>query len=76
MVYKKRGLQGVLIAAVDGLSGFPEAIAADLRNIYTAPSEEAAVEELYIFAGKWDGRYPWGAALNQFAILYGQKVPL
>ena len=182
---KNRGLQDVLIAAVDGLSGFPEAIAtvfpktevqlcivhmvrtslkfvpfkdrkaiaADLRNIYTAPSEEAAVEELDVFAGKWDERYPmiarswrtrwaeltpffkfpevirkviyttnaieslnfsirkvtknrqsfpttdaamklvfmalqniskkwtmpirdWGAALNQFAILYGQRVPL
>ncbi len=182
---KNRGLQDVLIAAVDGLSGFPEAIAAvfpktevqlcivhmvrnslkfvpykdrkaiadDLKKIYSAPSEEAAVDELEIFSATWDARYPmisrswksrwaeltpffkfpetirkviyttnaieslnfsvrkitknrqsfpttdaamklvfmalqniskrwtmpirdWGAAMNQFAILYGDRVPL
>jgi len=182
---KNRGLQDVLIAAVDGLTGFPEAIAAvfpktevqlcivhmvrnslkfvpfkdrkaiaaDLRKIYTAPSEEVAVDELEAFSNRWDSRYPmisrswkskwsdltpffkfpepirkviyttnaieslnfsvrkvtknrqsfptadaamklvfmalqnistkwtmpirdWGAALNQFAILYGDRVPL
>lgn len=182
---KNRGLQDVLIAAVDGLTGFPEAIAAvfpktevqlcivhmvrnslkfvpfkdrkaiaaDLRKIYTAPSEEMAVDELEAFSNRWDPRYPmisrswkskwpdltpffkfpetirkviyttnaieslnfsvrkvtknrqsfptadaamklvfmalqnistkwtmpirdWGAALNQFAILYGDRVPL
>ena len=182
---KNRGLQDVLIAAVDGLSGFPEAIAAvfpktevqlcivhmvrnsckfvpfkdrkaiaaDLRKIYSAPSEEMAVDELEAFSKRWDSRYPmisrswkskwaeltpffkfpetirkviyttnaieslnfsvrkvtknrqsfptadaamklvfmalqnistkwtmpirdWGAALNQFAILYGDRVPL
>ncbi len=182
---KNRGLQDVLIAAVDGLTGFPEAIAAvfpktevqlcivhmvrnslkfvpfkdrkaiaaDLRKIYTAPSEEVAVDELEVFSKRWDSRYPmisrswkskwpdltpffkfpetirkviyttnaieslnfsvrkvtknrqsfptadaamklvfmalqnistkwtmpirdWGAALNQFAILYGDRVPL
>jgi len=182
---KNRGLQDVLIAAVDGLTGFPEAIAAvfpktevqlcivhmvrnslkfvpfkdrkaiaaGLRKIYTAPSEEMAVDELEAFSNRWDPRYPmisrswkskwpdltpffkfpetirkviyttnaieslnfsvrkvtknrqsfptadaamklvfmalqnistkwtmpirdWGAALNQFAILYGDRVPL
>lgn len=182
---KNRGLQDVLIAAVDGLTGFPEAIAAvfpktevqlcivhmvrnslkfvpfkdrkaiaaDLKKIYTAPSEEVAVDELEAFSNRWDSRYPmisrswkskwsdltpffkfpepirkviyttnaieslnfsvrkvtknrqsfptadaamklvfmalqnistkwtmpirdWGAALNQFAILYGDRVPL
>jgi len=182
---KNRGLQDVLIAAVDGLSGFPEAIAAvfpktevqlcivhmvrnslkfvpfkdrkaiaaDLKKIYSAPSEEMAVDELEAFSKRWDSRYPmisrswkskwaeltpffkfpetirkviyttnaieslnfsvrkvtknrqsfptadaamklvfmalqnistkwtmpirdWGAALNQFAILYGDRVPL
>ena len=181
---KNRGLQDVLIAAVDGLTGFPEAIAAvfpktevqlcivhmvrnslkfvpfgpkaiaaGLRKIYTAPSEEMAVDELEAFSNRWDPRYPmisrswkskwpdltpffkfpetirkviyttnaieslnfsvrkvtknrqsfptadaamklvfmalqnistkwtmpirdWGAALNQFAILYGNRVPL
>lgn len=87
---KNRGLQDVLIAAVDGLSGFPEtiaavfpktevqlcivhmvrnslkfvpfkdrkAIAADLRKIYSAPSEEMAVDELESFSKRWDSRYP------------------
>ncbi len=182
---KNRGLQDVLVAAVDRLTGFPEAIAAvfpktevqlcivhmvrnslkfvpfkdrkaiaaDLRKIYTAPSEEMAVDELEGFSKRWDSRYPmisrswkskwpelmpffkfpetirkviyttnaieslnfsvrkviknrqsfptadaamklmfmalrnistkwtmpirdWGAALNQFAILYGDRVPL
>ncbi len=182
---KNRGLQDVLIAAVDGLSGFPEAIAAvfpktevqlcivhmvrnslkfvpfkdrkaiaaDLKKIYSAPSEEMAVDELEAFSKRWNSKYPmisrswksrwselmpffkfpetirkviyttnaieslnfsvrkvtknrqsfptadaamklvfmalqnisqkwtmpirdWGAALNQFAILYGDRVPL
>jgi len=87
---KNRGLQDVLISAVDGLTGFPEAIAAvfpktevqlcivhmvrnslkfvpfrdrkaiaaDLRKVYTAPSEEMAVDELEAFSKRWDSRYP------------------
>ena len=75
---KNRGVQDILLTAVDGLSGFPEAIAAvfpktevqlcivhmvrnslkfvpfkdrkaiaaDLKKIYSAPSEEGAVDEL------------------------------
>lgn len=75
---KNRGVQDILIAAVDGHSGFPEAmrtvfpkteiqlcivhmvrnsltfvpykdrkaVAADLKKVYTAASEEAALEEL------------------------------
>ncbi|WP_304240803.1 IS256 family transposase [Gracilinema caldarium] len=87
---KNRGVQDILIAAVDGLSGFPEAIrtvfpkteiqlcivhmvrnslkfvpykdrkavAADLKKVYTAASEEAALEELQQFAERWDAKYP------------------
>jgi len=87
---KNRGVQDILIAAVDGLSGFPEAIktvfpkteiqlcivhmvrnslkfvpykdrkavAADLKKVYTAASEEAALEELQQFAERWDTKYP------------------
>jgi Transposase and inactivated derivatives len=87
---KNRGVQDILLTAVDGLSGFPEAIAAvfpktevqlcivhmvrnslkfvpykdrkaiatDLKKIYWAPSEEVAVDELKSFSAKWDGRYP------------------
>lgn len=87
---KNRGLQDILIACVDGLKGFPEAIAAeypqtkiqlcvvhmvrnslkyvswkdykavtaDLKQIYQAPTEEAASLELERFAEKWDATYP------------------
>jgi len=87
---KNRGVQDILLTAVDGLSGFPEAIAAvfpktevqlcivhmvrnslkfvpfkdrkaiaaDLKKIYSSPSEEVAVDELETFSAKWDARYP------------------
>jgi len=87
---KNRGVQDILIAAVDGLSGFPDAIrtvfpktevqlcivhmvrnslkfvpykdrkavAADLKKVYTAASEEAAAQELEQFAQRWDTKYP------------------
>jgi len=87
---KNRGLKDTLIAAVDGLTGFPEAINAvfpdaevqlcmvhmarnsvkyisykdrkavtsDLKEIYLAPSEEAAGNALDRFGEKWDGKYP------------------
>lgn len=180
-----RGVQDILIAAVDGLTGFPEAInavfpktevqlcivhmvrnslkfvpykdrkvvAADLKAIYLSPDEESAAAMIEAFAEKWDAKYPmiarswkarwpevipflkfpmairkviyttnaiesvnyssrkitrnrqsfpttdsavklvfmalqniskkwtmplrdWGAALNQFAIIYGDRVPL
>jgi len=87
---KTRGLQDTLIAAVDGLSGFPEAINAvfpdaevqlcmvhmvrnsvkyvsfkdrkeitcGLKEIYLAPSADAAAAALDRFAEKWDKKYP------------------
>jgi putative transposase len=87
---QNRGVRDILIAAVDGLTGFPEAInavfpqtevqlcmvhmvrsslkyvpfkdrkavAADLKSIYLAPSEDAAFSSLETFAGKWDSKYP------------------
>jgi transposase-like protein len=87
---KNRGVQDVLIAAVDGLTGFPEAInaafpktevqlcmvhmvrnslkfvpfkdrkavAADLKKIYLSPSAEEAQTELDSFSEKWDMKYP------------------
>jgi transposase-like protein len=87
---KNRGLRDILIAAVDGLSGFPDAIravypetevqlcvvhmvrsslkfvsykdrravAAGLRTIYGAPTEEAALEALKQFQASWDAKYP------------------
>jgi len=87
---KNRGLQDILIACVDGLKGFPEAIAAeypqtkvqlcivhmvrnslkyvswkdykaitaDLKAIYQASTEDAALLELERFGEKWDEQYP------------------
>jgi len=87
---KNRGVDDILIACVDGLKGFPEAIetvypktevqlcivhlvrhslnfvgwkqrrevAADLRKVYTAATEESAETQLAEFAAKWDDRFP------------------
>jgi putative transposase len=101
---RNRGLQDVLIACVDGLTGFPEAIeatfpetvvqtcvvhlirasmrfisyndrkavASALRLIYTAPTAQAAAQELDIFEGsKWGKKYPatvrvWRDAWERF----------
>jgi putative transposase len=86
---RNRGLLDILIACVDGLKGFPEAIeavypqaqvqlcivhmvrnslkyvgwrerkavAADLKEIYGAPTTEAATGELNRFAEKWGKPY-------------------
>ena len=87
---KKRGVQDILIACVDGLNGFPQAIEAvypkteiqqciihqirnttnyvsykdlkklmaDLKMVYAAPDEAAALEELESFGEKWNSKYP------------------
>lgn len=87
---KNRGVEDILIASVDGLTGFPAAIAAvypktelqqciihqirnttkfvsykdlkplmsDLKRVYTAHSEEAALFELELFDEKWGSKYP------------------
>ena len=85
-----RGIKDILIACIDGLKGFPEAInsvfpqtkiqlciihmirnstkyvtwkerkiiCADLKYIYEAPTEKAGLEALDVFAEKWDKKYP------------------
>jgi transposase-like protein len=87
---KNRGVKDILIACVDGLTGFPQAIEAvfpkaevqhciihqirnstrfvsykdikvlmaDLKRVYAAPTEEAALSALEDFRNKWDGKYP------------------
>ena len=87
---KNRGVEDILIACVDGLKGFEEAItsvfpqttvqlcivhmvrnsmrfvpwkdkkavSADLKAIYSASSEEAALLQLQNFRDKWDDKYP------------------
>ena len=87
---KNRGVNDILIASVDGLTGFDNAIGAvypkteiqqciihqirnstkyvsykdlknlmsDLKQVYTAVDEPAALSQLHNFAEKWDGKYP------------------
>ena len=87
---KNRGIQDILIACMDGLTGFPEAvrsvfpdtriqlcivhmirnstkfvsykdlkkICADLKLIYSAPTEKAGQEALENFGQKWNDKYP------------------
>jgi transposase-like protein len=108
---KHRGVQDILIAAVDGLSGFPDAIAAvfpqtevqlcivhmvrnsikyvpykdrkavtaGLKEIYLAPSADAAGTALETFGEKWDKKYPaisksWRSRWNE-VILYMKFPP-
>lgn len=87
---RNRGVEDILIACVDGLKGFPEAIntiypqteiqlciihvlrntlryvaskdqkefASDIKAVYTAATEEAALIELEKVAEKWGKKYP------------------
>jgi len=87
---QNRGVKDILIACVDGLKGFPDAInavypqtqiqlcivhmvrnsvkyvpwkdykavAADLKRIYQASTEESAMQSLNEFSEKWDDKYP------------------
>lgn len=104
---KNRGVQDILIACVDGLKGFEEAIttvfplthiqqcivhqvrnslhyvpwkerkavAAALRRIYTAPTREAAEQELSFFESVWNDKYPriapsWRANWERLAVFF------
>ncbi len=87
---KNRGVQDILIACIDGLAGFPQAIEAvfpqtevqhciihqirnstrfvsykdikalmaDLKRVYATATEDIALNELDVFAEKWNQKYP------------------
>jgi transposase-like protein len=87
---KNRGVQDILIACMDGLTGFPDALravypqtriqlcivhmvrnstrfvsykdlkklCADLKRIYSAPTEEAGLGALEDFGKMWNDKYP------------------
>lgn len=87
---KNRGVEDILIACIDGLAGFPEAIAAvyqkteiqrciihqirnntkfvsykdlkalmaDLKAVYQAVNEDAALQNLEAFDERWGKKYP------------------
>jgi transposase-like protein len=88
---KERGVRDILIASVDGLTGFKEAIKAvfpktdvqrcivhhirnctklvsskdrkefcdDMKPVYKAMNEEAAIEAFETFSEKWKNKYPY-----------------
>lgn len=103
-----RGLKEIFIACCDGLTGFPDAIAAvypdcevqscivhmvrnslayvpykdrklvavDLKAIYQSDTEELALQNLDLFAKKWDKKYPaiskaWYNRWQQLNTLFG-----
>jgi len=102
---KNRGVEDILIACVDGLKGFPEAIEAvypqaqvqlcivhlvrnslkfvgfrerkavakDLKAIYSAPTAEAAEQELRLFSEKWGKTH--GAIEGLWRRHWGRVVP-
>lgn len=104
---KNRGVKDILIACMDGLTGFPEAVRAiypntrvqlcivhmirnstrfvsykdlkavckDLKEIYGASNEEAAIEALEAFGDKWDSKYPmikksWESKWNDLCAIF------
>jgi transposase-like protein len=110
---KNRGIEDILIACVDGLTGFPDAIGAvfpkteiqrciihqirnntkfvsykdiralmaDLKKVYAAVDESAALYELDCFDEKWGKKYPkiaesWRAGWPQLSTYfkYPQEV--
>jgi len=105
---RNRGVKDILVACVDGLKGFPEAIeavfpqtdvqlclvhlvrhstkyvsykdrkqvAVDLKTIYRAATAQEAEANLESFAGKWDTRYPmisksWRANWSRIVPMFG-----
>jgi hypothetical protein len=50
---KNRGIEDILTACMDGLTGVPHAVKAD----YSAESEEAGQDELEPFNEKWKSKY-------------------
>jgi putative transposase len=53
-----------------------KAVAADLKQVYTAPTREEGERQLEEFALKWDSRYPtiskqWRASWERLAVFFG-----
>ena len=53
--------EDILIACMDGLTGFPDAVKAvcrDLKEVYSAINAESGHEALEEFGKKWNDKYP------------------
>ncbi|GHV89198.1 hypothetical protein AGMMS50267_15580 [Spirochaetia bacterium] len=98
---KNRGVQDILIACMDGLTGFPDAVravfpqthvqlcivhmvrnstkfvsykdlkklCADLKAVYSAPSEEAGRAALDEFGRIWNNKYPMMRTFSPITIV-------
>jgi transposase-like protein len=72
---KARGVQDILLACVDGLKGFPEAI----KSVF--PDDEALKKSLYLgtmdILKKWTMPVAnWGQVVAQFAVLFEGRLEL
>ena len=70
---KNRGVSDILIACVDGLTGFAEAIAA------VFPTDESLFKLLFLamqnITAKWTGKsYNWALIMNQLLIMYPDRL--
>src|SRR5215469_2564191 len=64
---KNRGVSDILIAAVDGLSGFPDAINA----VFPRTEVQRRISKRWTMPIR-----NWGEAMHQFSVIYGDRVPL
>jgi putative transposase len=58
-----------------------KAVAADLKQIYTAPTREVGERQLEEFAAKWDARYPtiskqWRLNWERLAVFFGYPAEI
>ena len=78
---KNRGTADVCIVVCDGLKGLPDAIAnvwpaaitQDLKPVYTAASESAALDAFVAFTETWGQRYP--AIIKLWENAWAEFVP-
>src|SRR5215469_14791491 len=64
---KNRGVQDILIAAVDGLTGFPDAI----NSVFPKTEVQRRISKRWTMPIR-----NWGEAMHQFSVIYGDRVPL
>ena len=85
---RTRGVQDILIAVVDGLKGFPQAIEALNSKIRRAvrtrghfPSDEAAAKLIYLALNATSTEWKrsvreWHAVRSQLAIMFEHRFPM
>ena len=72
---QNRGVQDVLIACVDGLKGFSEAI----NTVYPQTQVQLCIVHMVRYSLKfvpWKDKKKIASALNRFMIMFGERVSL